>query len=86
LLTELGVEGRTHAGTISKFGEYVIKTKLMEKQYGRLLNQAFNLRDKSDYQVTAVIDEGEVREIVGKLEYFIDEVERLIKKREQSKV
>lgn len=81
LLTELRVDAKTHAGTISRFGKHAIKTGLMEKEYGKLLNRVFNLRDKSDYQVTAVIEKDEVKEIVEKLDEFIDEVERVIREK-----
>ncbi len=79
LLTHLGVECKSHAGTISKFGEHITKEGLIEKRYGKYLNQAFNLREKSDYQIIATIDKAEIEGLVNQAEDFINEIERIIK-------
>jgi len=51
---------------------------LIEKRHGKYLNQAFNLREKSDYQVIATIDEAEIEELLNHAEDFINEIERII--------
>ncbi|MFH0861152.1 MAG: HEPN domain-containing protein [Candidatus Altiarchaeota archaeon] len=81
LLTSLGVDTKSHAGAIGKFGECVVKEGLLDKTYGKILTRAANMRDKSDYQVIMDVDEIEVRDLVDNLGKFIDAVENIIEKK-----
>ncbi len=85
LLTLLNVECKSHAGTISKFGECVVNKNLIHRRYGKYLNQAFNLREKSDYQVILSIDEDEIENLLEHAEDFINEIENIVKKLEAEK-
>jgi len=80
LLTSLGIECKSHSGVISKFGECIVNENLTERKYGKYLNQAFNLRQKSDYQVIIEINETEIDELLKNAEEFIDEIEGIIKR------
>lgn len=54
LLQSKGIERKKHAGVISAFGEYFVKTGLIEVDYAKMLTQAFDSRNDGDYDVTFV--------------------------------
>ena len=48
LLASKDIARSKHSGVISAFGEYFVKTGLVETEYARILAHAFNLRLGSD--------------------------------------
>jgi uncharacterized protein (UPF0332 family) len=75
----LGESPKTHKGTISLFGEKVIKANLMDKVFGRYLSEGLSERKSADYDGMIVPEEDEVAKIIGNAEKFLNDVERLIK-------
>jgi len=53
MLQSQGVVTKTHPGTIGKFGDIFAKTGLVDRKFGRSLNEAFELRMGADYGVQA---------------------------------
>ncbi|MEM2905889.1 MAG: HEPN domain-containing protein [Candidatus Bathyarchaeia archaeon] len=41
---------KTHMGTISLFGEHLVKKGLLDEEYTDMLRRAFDLRQRSDYE------------------------------------
>lgn len=80
LLTSLGIICKSHAGVMNRFGEDVIKKKLMDKGYAKYLNQAYNLREKSDYQIIIEINEREIRILYQNATDFLKEIRRILQK------
>jgi uncharacterized protein (UPF0332 family) len=64
---------KSHGATIGQFGARVIRTGLMDRKFGRLLNKAQELRTTADYDVIS-IDERDVEEYVKGAYEFIEEV------------
>ena len=70
---------KTHKGLRELLGRELIKTGLLEKEFGRHLSKAFQMRQASTYDVYASYGEGEVSTIVDNAEKFITKIKELLK-------
>ncbi len=61
---------RTHSGLIGAFGLHLIKPGVIPRDLGRLLNQAYEIRQTADYSGEAVELE-DAKVIVEKAEVFL---------------
>jgi uncharacterized protein (UPF0332 family) len=78
LLTK-GLSATSHRGVISLFGEHFVKTGVLDKYLGRVLNDAWDKRLIGDYGVGLAVakDEAEdllaaARDFVGKVKDYLD--------------
>ena len=78
ILFSKDVKTKTHTGTISSFGEHIVKTGILDEEYADMLRKAFDLRQKSDYEIYTELDEELVRETVNNAEKFIGKVRELL--------
>lgn len=69
---------QSHAGAITKFGEYFVKAGLIKGDYGRAFNQALEIRIEADYEALREFSREEAQELIDKAEKFYDEVSRII--------
>ena len=69
---------KTHVGTINLLGRHIIKTGKMDKRFSKDLQDAFDLRQQTDYQIHVNIGEAEVRDTVERAKDFVAEVKRVI--------
>ena len=51
LLSSKDMSRSKHSGVHSAFGQYFVKTGLIEPEYGRMLINAFHVRIETDYDV-----------------------------------
>jgi uncharacterized protein (UPF0332 family) len=65
--------GKTHSGLISAFGNQLIKTGLVSKEMGRLLNRAYETRQIADYN-GASVELSDVTEMVENAEFLVIEL------------
>ena len=79
ILESLGESPKTHKGTISLFGEKVIRTNLMDKVFGSYLTGGFRERQSADYDGMILPDSYGITKIIGNAEKFLNDVERVIK-------
>lgn len=49
MLALKGLDSRKHSGIISLFNQHFVKTGLLPKEYGRIIKNAKDLREESDY-------------------------------------
>ena len=64
---------RTHNGLIGAFGEHLVKTGIVPKEMGRMLNEAKDLRFVADYAGNSVKPE-EARSIVEDAVIFVADI------------
>jgi len=69
---------RTHKGLREVFGREIILKGLADKEFGKTLSRAFELRQASSYEVYASFGEELVREIVERAEDFVEKMKELI--------
>ena len=59
---------------MTKFHELYIKTELLPLQLGKILNETFELRQFSDYDVDAEISEDDAKNVLNNARMFMDTV------------
>ena len=78
LLASKDIARSRHSGVVSAFGEYFVKTGLIEAEYARILAHVFNLRLGSDYDVTAATDKATAEIVTQDAHRFVDRIERFL--------
>jgi len=79
ILFSKGLKAKTHKGTVSLFGEHIVKKGILGEEYADALRKAFDLRQKSDYEIYAELDGKLVKETVNDAEKLITKVKETIK-------
>ena len=69
---------KTHKGLRELLGREIIITSLLEKELGRDLSEAFEMRQVSTYDIYASFGEEGVGEIVYKAERFVKRIREII--------
>jgi len=78
LLFSKGMNAKTHKGVISLFGEKIVKQGIMSEEYADMLRKAFDLRQKSDYEIYTETSVELVKEVIKNAEQFIERVKELV--------
>jgi len=79
ILFSKGLKAKTHKGVISLFGEHIVKKGVLGEEYADALRKAFDLRQKSDYEIYAVLDGKLVKETVNNAKKFIAKVKETLR-------
>jgi len=69
---------RSHAGTIHLFLMNVVRVGKLDERFAKDLQDAYDLRQGSDYDVFASVSQDQATEIVQKAGAFVAEVKRLL--------
>jgi len=69
---------KTHKGLRELLGREIIITGLLEKDFGRDLSEAFEMRQASAYDIYANFEEESVSKIVDKAERFVKRIKEII--------
>ena len=80
LLVNDGYETHTHSGVKTLLGLHYITHKKIDKLFGKMYRQLFNLRQTGDYEDWGNIEEEDVKPLLEPAGKFIAEIENLIKK------
>ncbi|MEX2705306.1 MAG: HEPN domain-containing protein [Candidatus Freyrarchaeum guaymaensis] len=79
ILASKGVKlPKTHEGLRRLVGKEIIKAGLLEKEFGRYLSEAFEMRQASTYDVYVSFSEETIRETMKKAELFTERIKRLL--------
>lgn len=70
----------THGGVAQEFGLHYIKTGMLAKDYGRIINKSLRLRNLARYDCYAEITEAEIKEVNALTKTLIEFLEQEIKK------
>ena len=70
LLTK-NLSASSHKGVISLFGEHFIKTGKLDKELGKALRRAYDLRQRGDYETGFMVTEEEARKRLGIAKNFV---------------
>jgi len=79
ILFSKGLQAKTHKGTVSLFGEHIVKKGILSEEYADALRKAFDLRQKSDYELYAELDEERVKTTTKSAEKFLKVIKKLLK-------
>ena len=69
---------KTHKGLRELLGREIIITGLLEKEFGRDLSEAFEMRQASIYDIYANFEEESVSKIVDKAERLVKRIKEII--------
>lgn len=73
-----GVDRKKHSAVISYFQQHYIKTGILDRKYSSILQNAFEVRQESDYEDFYVISKAELEEQLNHAKQFVAEVERYL--------
>ena len=79
LFAKSNIKSNTHSGTKTQFSQYFIKTGKLDKEYGMLFGDLFDLRQKGDYGDFFDFEEKHVAPLIPKVKEFLDKLQSLIK-------
>ena len=80
LLTK-GLIFTSHKGLISSFNKEFIKSGIFNMKFGRLLRDAFDIRQNSDYEIVPDITESKTKELLLAAKEFLEEAKKYLGKR-----
>jgi uncharacterized protein (UPF0332 family) len=81
VLDQMGIEVRSHGGVIARFGEHVVRRGLADRELARALHEAFDLREKTDYQLAiGTLASSSVASLVEKADEFIQRMRAILDK------
>lgn len=70
LLTK-DMSASSHKGVITLFGQYFVKTKILDKSLGRAFNDAYDKRLVGDYGVGFTVSESQAMELLQTARNFV---------------
>jgi uncharacterized protein (UPF0332 family) len=79
LLTK-GISAYSHKGVINKFGEYFIKTKSLERELGKALNDAYDKRIIGDYGVGFTVTKQQAEGLFETAQDFVSKLKDFLLK------
>ena len=74
LLLKKKITASTHKGVIALFGEHFVKTGIIDREFGRALRRAFDLRQKGDYSTGLRVSDSEAEVLLKIAKEFIYEI------------
>ena len=74
LLLTKNLRIKSHRGLISIFGKEFIKTKILPKEVGRQLKDAFDKRQIGDYEISVKINKKDIEELLKIGQRFIEKL------------
>lgn len=78
LLAKHELSSKSHSGLISVFSQNFVKPGLVDKNIGRILTDAYNLRIESDYEDFFYLEFDEAQEAVDNAVMFVEYIQRMI--------
>lgn len=78
LLAKEEIEVSSHSGVRQKFGEYFVKTGIIDRDLAKHFTELFEKRHKGDYNDFYDYDEETVLDLYPVSQKFIDEITKLL--------
>ncbi len=69
---------RTHGGVANQFGLYYVSTEIIDSELAETLQDNYELRRKSDYELYAYFAEDEIRQAVQNARDFVSAIRRAL--------
>ncbi|MFQ6035381.1 MAG: HEPN domain-containing protein [Sedimentisphaerales bacterium] len=77
VLLERGIERSSHHGILSAFGQYIVKTGLVEPKFHTYLRKTFALRNECDYLSFTSAKEEQAKITLERTKEFIEVCRKL---------
>ena len=72
------IDANTHSSVKSRFHQEFIKTKLLDREFGKHYDKLFDLRLEVDYEFLIFATENTVNPLFERTKSFITEIEKII--------
>lgn len=79
LLTK-NLSGSSHKGVISLFGEHFVKTKILGRDLGKALNDAYDKRLVGDYGIGFTVTKEQAQDLLETARNFVQKLKSYLKK------
>lgn len=79
LLVLNNIQTKSHSSTKSQFSLYFIKTKKLDKKYGRLFSELFDWRQKGDYENIFDYNQDSVKPLFDPVHEMLERIQKEIK-------
>lgn len=79
LALQFNFETSKHQQLIGWFNKEFVRTGLIEKEFGRILRDAFENRTSGDYDSFVIFDQSEVLLLFSEMKSFIEQIEVFIR-------
>ena len=73
-----GVDRKKHSGVIAYFQQHYIKTGAFDRKYSAILQNAFEVRQESDYEDFYVVSKEELETQLNNAKQLLTEIERYL--------
>ena len=80
LLATKSLDSPKHSGVISLFNQHFVRTEVVKKTMGRILIDAKDARERSDYEDFIIVSRKEAENQLQSAKEFISEIEHVLKK------
>ena len=74
ILYHYGIRTKSHSSAISLFGEHIVKRQLVDKETGKSLRKAFDMRQQSDYAIDIELTGDTVKGLITAAERFVAQI------------
>lgn len=78
LLIANNFTAQTHSGVIHLLGLHFIKTGRISKEAGKLYSRLYELRQSGDYDDMFYLEEEDVKPLIDRVEWYVDELKKII--------
>lgn len=76
-----GIKASSHKGVISLFGEHFVKTGIFDRELGKALSEAYDMRLNGDYGVGFAVEKKEAEEMLKTSQDFTKELKDYLKQK-----
>jgi hypothetical protein len=77
-LLSVGETPKTHTGTHNRFYGHFVQSGSIASEIGATLKEAFNLRQRADYEAVSIFDEAAATDLIVDVERFVEAVEAML--------
>jgi uncharacterized protein (UPF0332 family) len=79
ILYTKGLKAKSHAGVKSLFGEHIVKRGIISEELGKAFSRAFDLRQKSNYEIQIQLEVKDVEKLIKEAGEFINKIKEILK-------
>lgn len=77
-LLSVGETPKTHSGIHNRFYRHFVRSGRLASEVGDTLKEAFNLRQRADYEAVSIFDEAAAAHLIADVQRFVVAVEGLM--------
>ena len=72
------IDFKKHSAVIAYFNKNYIMTNIFDKAYGKVISNAFEIRQQSDYEDFYIVNKEKTQKLLGNVEKFLIDLEQYL--------